>query len=180
MNHPAPNHPKRVSDRDRAAQAVEMRADGHQWQTIADQLGYYDDRAACRAVQRVLDRTESVNADALRSILTDRYEGLYRRAVDAFDQATTSGREVGRAQLLAAARSALDSLAKVHGLDRPTAEPAPAAVAAVEAIDLEIAALASAIREKGREETGGTVATPTLDGLAALAELPAPEPEEAP
>ncbi|MEP9391198.1 hypothetical protein ABLE94_02915 [Gordonia sp. VNK1] len=108
--------PQRITDRERATQAVHLRTHGHTLDDIAERLGYYDRAAVYRAITRSLDRVETENATQYRELMTDRYEGLLRRAMDALDDAD-EGREVGRAQLLSAARGICDSLVRLHGLD---------------------------------------------------------------
>lgn len=107
---------QRITDRERATQAVHLRTHGHTLDDIAERLGYYDRAAVYRAITRSLDRVETENATQYRELMTDRYEGLLRRAMDALDNAD-EGREVGRAQLLSAARGICDSLVRLHGLD---------------------------------------------------------------
>ena len=55
--------------------------------------------------------------DLLLDVQIARYTDLYRRCIAELDD-TASGREVGKAQLISAARGALDSLTKILGLDQ--------------------------------------------------------------
>ena len=72
-----------------------------------------------------------------------RYTDLYRRTIDELDNAATEGREVGKAQLLSAARGILDSLTKVYGLDEHRVT-----VTNRTALDDELADLTDALRHK--------------------------------
>jgi hypothetical protein len=53
--------PRRIEAKLRAAKALELRSQGHSWETIARRLGYRDRSGAWRAVRRAADR-----ADAMR------------------------------------------------------------------------------------------------------------------
>lgn len=88
-------------------------------QEIADRYGV--SRSAVRdAVKKALTEARQRRAD-IGDLILDlqirRYEDLYGRCIEALDDAH-AGREVGRAQLISAARGILDSLSKIQGLDQ--------------------------------------------------------------
>lgn len=169
-----PLHPHALNDRERAARAVAMRIAGHTLREIVGALGYYDETAASRAIRRSMDRVESDTVDQYRALLTARYEDLYRRAVDDLD-AGSHGREVGRAALVSAARSVLDSLAKVHGL---TAAPTPAraevTIRVRDELDDELHRLASLIRSHAPAAADTAVLDAIIDETAHLPASDAP------
>ncbi|MFT4295748.1 MAG: hypothetical protein QM582_10090 [Micropruina sp.] len=71
-----------------------------------------------RRLQEARDRRNDLG-DLLLELQISRYTDLYRRCIDELDSAD-DGREVGKAQLIASARSILDSLTKVLGYDKGT------------------------------------------------------------
>lgn len=164
-----------IADRQRATRAVELRAQGHTYQEIADALDYADRTVAYRAVLRTINRNEAQVVDDFRDLMAERYEALYERALKELDAAATKGREMGKSQLINSARQALDSLARIRGLDKtPTVtinNTTGPASASQEAIANEIAGLADALRTKLRADADAAGITPpelpVLDGIVA-------------
>ena len=94
-------------------------------------------------------------ADSLLDVQIARYTDLYRRCIEELDS-SEDGREVGKAQLITAARGALDSLTKVLGLDQGITVN----VHTETALDRELAAMTKRMGE-------------VLDGVVESAELEA-------
>ncbi|AVM01903.1 hypothetical protein C6V83_18160 [Gordonia iterans] len=163
-----------IADRQRATRAVELRAQGHTYQEIADALDYADRTVAYRAVLRTINRNEAQVVDDFRDLMAERYEALYERALKELDAAASKGREMGKSQLINSARQALDSLARIRGIDKtPTVNVTTTTTvsASQEAIATEIAGLADALRTKLRADADAAGLAPpelpVLDGIVA-------------
>ena len=108
---------------DRQNQALRLLSNGRSYDEIAVALGYASRSGAFYAVKSALERAKAERLELAGSVLDKqiaRYEGLFKRTVDALDEAE-EGREVGRAQLISSARGVLDSLSRLYGLDKPSA-----------------------------------------------------------
>jgi hypothetical protein len=68
-----------IAAADREAKAVEMRAAGHNFQAIADTLGYSDASGASKAYHRALRRRPAQNVDQVRQQEAERIEYLWQR-----------------------------------------------------------------------------------------------------
>lgn len=99
---------------------LKLYAGGATCQSIADLYGVRKQAVFTVCKKALQDaRTERVELNELLvDLAVHRYNDLYRRAVEALDEAA-GGREVGRAALLAAARGVVDSYVKLLGLDQP-------------------------------------------------------------
>lgn len=164
-------NPRRVDERVRGSQAVALRRDGLPLREIAERLSYHDASTAYRAIIRTLDRTEVEVTSEYRQLMTERYENLYRRSIDALDDAQGNS----RAQLVSSARGVLDSLSRLHRLDRESGDQSDQ-TPTVDDLDREIAGLASAVtsyaRTKAAECGLPAPATPILDSLVKYAAEP--------
>lgn len=107
----------------RQAEALKLFIAGHSYDQIAQRLNYADRSGAFVAVKRALEDVRAERTELAEHVLDTqiaRYTDLYRRCIDALDEAE-DGREVGRAQLISAARGCLDSLSRVYGIDANSA-----------------------------------------------------------
>ncbi|MBD0021929.1 hypothetical protein GII33_20720 [Gordonia pseudamarae] len=126
--------------------ALKLYANGATFDEVATECGYASRSGAYQAVKAALDdarRERHELADNILDTQICRYTDLYRRTIDELDNAATEGREVGKAQLLSAARGILDSLTKVYGLDEHRVT-----VTNRTALDDELADLTDALRHK--------------------------------
>lgn len=103
----------------RHAEWLDMYTRGHTYRDIADE---YDVAFSTvhEAIHRQLDKARERRnelADVALEIQLSRYDWLYKQACEALADAR-DGREMGVAQLLAAARGILDSKSKLLGLDQ--------------------------------------------------------------
>lgn len=97
-------------------------------------------------------------ADVLLDVQIARYTDLYRRCIEELDD-SSSGREVGKAQLITAARGALDSLTRVLGLDNGITVN----VHTETALDRELAALTARMGEVLDGTIDGEIEAPSDD-----------------
>ncbi|BDB41980.1 hypothetical protein Mkiyose1088_13880 [Mycobacterium kiyosense] len=111
MSDPTQNRPD-AAERERARAAVELRVQGHPFAHIAAQLGYADESGARHAVSRSLARREAESIDELRAVHSARLETVL--------SSFWSGMVSGDADAAKIVLRALDSLAKLFGLDAPT------------------------------------------------------------
>lgn len=140
----------------RQAEALRLYRDGHSYDEIAQELGYSNRSGAHHAVKAALDdrrRDRQELADNILDTQILRYTDGYRRCIDELDNAATEGREVGKAQLLTAARGFLDSLTKVYGL-----EQLQVSVTNRNALDDDLSDMLTALRDKleANSDTEGT------------------------
>ena len=76
------------------------------------------------------------------------------------------GREAGRAQLITAARGILDSLARLHGLNKPDrAEADDDSLDVPDQLDIELAELATRIKNAALDRGAELPDTPILDEM---------------
>jgi len=71
--------PEIIAARERAVEALRLRAAGESFDAIASELGYAGRSGAYKAVQRVLDSSEHEAAEELRTIGLIRLEAILRR-----------------------------------------------------------------------------------------------------
>ena len=108
---------------EKQSEALRLLLRGYTYQKIADHLGYRSRQGAHDAVKSALNRAKAERMDLADRVLDmqiGRYQDLLTRSLNALDEAE-EGREVGRAQLIGAARGVLDSLSRLYGLDKPSA-----------------------------------------------------------
>lgn len=108
---PARNSPARIEAREKAAQAVTLRARGLSWAEVARSAGYPSPDAARVAVSRALDRVEADNVADLRAEEDAHLLLLRRSAIDAALD--------GDAPSLSVLLRVSESRRKLHGADRP-------------------------------------------------------------
>ncbi|MCF8610039.1 hypothetical protein L5G28_07670 [Gordonia sp. HY285] len=105
-------------------------------------------------------------ADLALDLQLARYDRLWDEACRALDE-SKNGREVGRAQLISAARGVLDSKTKLLGLDQP--QRTEVTITQTSDIDRELAGMAQALRDKARADADAAgidaPAMPVLDGI---------------
>lgn len=106
-----------------------------------------------RQLAKARERRDGL-ADLYLDLQIARYTDLYRRCIDELNS-SEDGREVGKAQLVSAARGALDSLTRILGLDHGITVN----VHTETALDRELADLT---KQMGRIINGDTVDTPEL------------------
>jgi hypothetical protein len=70
---------------DREAKAVEMRAAGHSFQSISDELGYSDASGASKAYHRALARRPAQNVDQIRDQESERLEYMWRKVSEVIE-----------------------------------------------------------------------------------------------
>lgn len=148
---------------------LKLYAGGATFQSIADLYGVRKQAVFAVCKKALQDaRTERVELNELLVDLTvHRYNDLYRRAVEALDEAA-GGREVGRAALLAAARGVVDSYVKLLGLDQPAR--AEVTVRVRDEVDAELHELAATMRRNAPDGAP----TDVLDAIIAeTVQLPA-------
>lgn len=132
----------------RQNEALALLLRGRTYDEIARELGYASRSGAHKAVKAALERAKVERlelAGAVLDVQIGRYEGLLKRSLDALDEAE-EGREVGRAQLISAARGVLDSISRLHGLDKPAAL---VTVRAESGLSSDLARLAQFIESEG-------------------------------
>ncbi len=157
--------PRQIDDRQRAAEALKLRRMGYSWPEIADRLSYHDRSTAHRAATRLLNRIEGEEVEEFRDLHTARLEYLLRQTVEALD-GMDQGREAGRAQLITAARGILDSLARLHGLNKPDrAEADDDSLDVPDQLDIELAELATRIKNAALDRGAELPDTPILDEM---------------
>jgi len=81
----SPKASTEITASDREARAVEMRAQGHSFQAIADTLGYSDASGASKAYHRALLRRPAQNVDQVRRQESERIEYLWQRTAAIID-----------------------------------------------------------------------------------------------
>lgn len=107
----------------RQTAALKLMMDRVSYDDIAERLGYADRSGARKAVMSALNRLKAERlelAEAVMDMQLARYERLLEYALRALDDAD-EGKEMGRAQLISAARGVLDSISRLYGLDKPSA-----------------------------------------------------------
>ncbi|MEV6313375.1 hypothetical protein AB0M10_32900 [Streptomyces sp. NPDC051840] len=124
-----------LDDAQRDAEAARLRARGHTYQQIADELGWANRGDAHHAVQRALQATVREAGDEVRAIELDRLDTLYRAALAVLERehyTVSNGRVVSLdgagplpddGPVLAAIDRLLkiqERRAKLLGLDAPT------------------------------------------------------------
>lgn len=102
-----------VKDRDRQQKALALRLEGKSYQTIADELGYYDRAAAMRSVDRLLNRTESRTVDTYRDLEDVRLTALW----DKVWAAISADNSEPLAPLINAAIRVSERRSRLFGLD---------------------------------------------------------------
>lgn len=115
-NHESPRH--QLPAAERHAAWLDDYISGMSLQKVADKHGVTK-QAVHQVVHRQLDEARNRRndlGDLYLEIQIARYTDLYQRCIDELNS-TDDGREVGKAQLISAARGALDSLTKILGLD---------------------------------------------------------------
>lgn len=151
----------------RDAEAVRLRADGHTYQTIADQLGYTDRSDARKAIERMIAFTVREPADEVRQMELIRLDSLWMQAVRVLHAhhvtvsngkvVTVNGEPVpDDAPVLQAIDRLLKIMerrSKLLGLDAP----AKVEVMSLDRIDQAIAELE---RELGEREAGEAAPSP--------------------
>ncbi|ORM25195.1 hypothetical protein [Williamsia sp. 1135] len=111
--------PERIDTRQRAAEAVRLRAEGLSYQAIADQLGFTTENAANKAVLGVLRRTEVERAGTLRTLEVQRLDMLWLKTIRGITRSETSQQGLSAALVTAAVRVS-ERRARLLGLDAPT------------------------------------------------------------
>lgn len=144
---PARNSPARIEARDRAAQAVSLRARGLPWAEVARRAGYPSPDAARVAVNRALDRVEADGVADLRAE-EDAHLLLLR-------QSAMAGALEGAAQSVAVLLRISESRRKLYGAD--LVAPRGSSVSAteqdlVDQLTSEFNELIEHEREEAREE----------------------------
>ncbi|GGG04290.1 hypothetical protein GCM10007304_18020 [Rhodococcoides trifolii] len=141
--------PNRLSDREKALEALRMRRDSSaQWQEIADALGYSSMQAAQRAVARLANRIETKDVDSYRAKLDEQLAWLWDQVEDRIVNGDRNA--MGFAQTVQAGRAIIDRRAKLHGVD--AAVKVEASVVVSSQFDAEIQAMADAIAAKAGGE----------------------------
>ncbi|OMB99196.1 hypothetical protein A5733_06330 [Mycobacterium sp. NS-7484] len=103
------NH-HRKDQRVRVVNALQMRIDGHTWQSIADRTDWETESGVRLAVNNLLDQWESETVDEYRRIQDQRYSRLFRE----WWPAACNGDEKAAAIVL----KTLEALNKLHGLNK--------------------------------------------------------------
>lgn len=111
MSNPSNNKPD-ADERQRAAQALELRTSGMTYAAVAAALGYSDESGARKAVDRLLSRVECEGAEELR-----RLEG---QRLDAMQRAIWPQACGGDLDAIKTALSIMARRSKLLGLDAPT------------------------------------------------------------
>ncbi|MGX1483423.1 hypothetical protein RKD45_002499 [Streptomyces griseus] len=144
-----------IDDAERDAAAARLRARGHTYQQIADELGWTSRGDAHHAVQRALEATVKEAAAEVRAIELDRLDTLYRAALAVLERqhvTVSNGRVVSLNEepILddGPVLAAIDRLLKIQerrarllGLDAPTKAAisiTPDRLAAIEAMAEEL------------------------------------------
>ncbi|MBM9467250.1 hypothetical protein [Nakamurella leprariae] len=70
-----------IEERRRAAEAVQLRAQGYTHQQIADELGYRDRSGAHRAISGALAAVESESVEELRKVMDDQLDTAMRQVL---------------------------------------------------------------------------------------------------
>ena len=100
---------------------LEHYIDGWTYQQIAEKYGI-NHSTVWESIQTQLKHARARRneaGDLLLELQIARYTDLYKRCIDELD-AAEDGREMGKSQLINAARAACDSLTKVLGFDKGT------------------------------------------------------------
>ncbi|WP_280366139.1 hypothetical protein [Nocardia wallacei] len=112
----------RKDQRTRALEALQMRIEGHTWQSICEQTQYWKTESGVRkAVSGILDRWESASADEYRIIQDGRYLALLRAwwphavgtALDENDDPRSPDDKAAAIVL-----RVMEAINKLHGLNR--------------------------------------------------------------
>lgn len=111
--------PDRIDTRQRAAEAVQLRAEGLTYQEIADQLGFTTENAANKAVLNLLRRTETEAADTLKALEVRRLDLLWSKTIRGITRSETSQQGLSAALVSAAVRVS-ERRSRLLGLDSPT------------------------------------------------------------
>lgn len=145
----------------RDAQAAELRAAGHTYAQIAEQLGYSDKSAAHKAVEKILRETVSEPAEAVRKLELERLDTLWRAVMAVLKRkhlTVSHGKVIHHedepleddAPVLQAVDRALriqERRAKLQGLDSPARVSVDA-----ENLGNEIGALINALARAGEDD----------------------------
>lgn len=140
--------PDRIDTRARAAEAVRLRAQGHTYQEIADQLGFPPENAANKAVLAVLRRAEVEGANTLRTLEVQRLDMLWLKTIRGIERSET-GQQGLNAALVSAAVRVSERRSRLLGLDAPTQiEDVTTTTADLQAAFLELMDVADAQRRR--------------------------------
>ncbi|MCM6774999.1 hypothetical protein NDR87_26500 [Nocardia sp. CDC159] len=111
----------RTDQRARSIHALQLRIEGHTWQSICDQTDWKTEAGVRKAVGALLDRWESETADEYRTVQDQRYLALLRAWWPA--AVGTAHDEDGDLmppddKAAAIVLRVMDSINKLHGLNR--------------------------------------------------------------
>lgn len=81
---------------DREARAIEMRAQGESFQSIATTLGYSDASGASKAYHRALKRRPAQNVDEIRAQEGERLEYLWRKTSEVIENPPPAHSAIGK------------------------------------------------------------------------------------
>ncbi len=85
-----------IASFDREARAVEMRAQGHSFQSISETLGYSDASGASKAYHRALARRPAQNVDQVRQQESERLEYMYRKTAEVIESPPPAHSAIGK------------------------------------------------------------------------------------